>query len=75
MYTRKKDLDRETNKELLVKHIRDNAEQGSRLVDLMQVLPSLSRRQVQRLLMELRAEDRVRVTGTTKSANWYPGAQ
>jgi len=75
VYTRKKGLDRETNKELLVKHIRENAGQGSRLVDLMQVLPSLSRRQVQELLTELRAEDRVRVVGTTRAAGWYPAAE
>lgn len=75
VYTRKKGLDRETNKELLVKHIRENAGQGSRLVDLMQVLPSLSRRQVQELLTELRAEDRLCVVGTTRAASWYPAAE
>ena len=75
VYTRKKGLDRETNKELLVKHIRENSMRGSRLVDLMQVLPSLSRRQVQELLAELRAEGRVRVVGTTRAASWYPVAE
>ncbi|MGD8240947.1 MAG: putative DNA binding domain-containing protein, partial [Armatimonadota bacterium] len=41
-YTRRRGLDRETNKELLLKHIRDNAARGSRLSELRQVLPSLT---------------------------------
>jgi ATP-dependent DNA helicase RecG len=72
VYTRKKGLDRETNKELLVKHIRENAAEGSRLDDLMQVLPSLSRRQVQKLLQEIRTEGRIRAQGTTRASRWYP---
>ncbi|MFQ5544240.1 MAG: ATP-binding protein, partial [Nitrospiria bacterium] len=38
-YTRKKGLDRETNKALLLKHIKENRECGSRLKELLQVLP------------------------------------
>jgi len=37
-YTRKKGLDRETNKALLLKHIKENTKNGSRLKELMQVL-------------------------------------
>lgn len=46
VYTRKRGLDRETNKALLVKHINDNRDEGSPIQDLLQVLPSLSREQV-----------------------------
>jgi ATP-dependent DNA helicase RecG len=72
VYTRKRGLDRETNKHLLLKHIRDNRKEGSRLQDLMQVLPALSGRQVQALLSELRNKNQVRMTGKTSAAKWYP---
>jgi len=72
VYTREKGLDRETNKQLLLKHIRDNATEGSRLADLQQVLPSQSRRSIQGMLQEMRNEGRIRLEGRTKSARWYP---
>jgi ATP-dependent DNA helicase RecG len=71
VYTRKRGLDRETNKALLLKHIRDNQKEGSRFQDLAQVLPSLSRDQVQKLLLELKAEGRVYNVGRTRAARWY----
>ena len=72
VYTRRKGLDRETNKALLLKHIQENRDSGSRLKDLMQVLPSLSRSQIQALLRELRSEGKIDNTGTTRGALWYP---
>ncbi len=72
-YTRKRGLDRETNKALLLKHIRDNRKSGSQLKELMQVLPSLSRAQVQNLLQSLRNEGAIHKVGATKGARWYPG--
>lgn len=74
LYTRKKGLDRETNKELLMKHIRENEAEGSRLAELLQVLPGLSKNQVQSLLRELKAHGRARVKGTTRAARWYPAS-
>ena len=73
VYTRKRGLDRETNKELLLKHIQDNRKEGSRLGELVQVLPALSRAQVQNLLRGLRHEGRIHKIGVTKAARWYPG--
>jgi ATP-dependent DNA helicase RecG len=73
-YTRKKGLDRETNKALLLKHIKENRESGSRLKELMQVLPALTNNQVQTLIKELKAEGKIYKTGTTRSALWYPGS-
>jgi ATP-dependent DNA helicase RecG len=70
-YTRKKGLDRETNKMLLLKHIKDNHKEGSPLGELMQVLPMFSRRQVQRLLEELEAEGEIRGKGKTRAGLWY----
>lgn len=75
VYTRKRGLDRETNKQLLLKHIRDNRKEGSRLQELMQVLPALSRRQVQALLAELKNQNEVHMAGRTSAAKWYPRAK
>lgn len=72
-YTRKRGLDKETNKELLVKHIEYNGKEGTRFDELSQVLPSLSRSQIKRLLEELKDEGRVHLVGRTKGARWYPG--
>ena len=74
VYTRKRGLDRETNKELLLKHIQDNRNEGSRLGELVQVLPALSYVQVQKLLQDLRKQGRIHKTGNTNAARWYPGS-
>ncbi len=71
-YTRKKGLDRETNKALLLKHIEGNTDSGSRLKELMQVLPTLSKDQVQSLIRELKADGKIYKTGATRAALWYP---
>jgi ATP-dependent DNA helicase RecG len=71
VYTRKRGLDRGTNKELLLKHIQDNHPIGARFDELQQVLPALSRSQIQKLLKELKAEGRIRNEGRTKGARWY----
>ena len=72
VYTRKRGLDRETNKALLLKHIQDNQQEGSKLQELMQVLPALSHDQVQKLLQALKAEGRVYNAGYANAARWYP---
>jgi ATP-dependent DNA helicase RecG len=71
-YTRKRGLDRDTNKELLLKHIRNSASKGARFQDLTQVLPMLTRRQIQKLLDELRSLKLIDKEGTTRSALWHP---
>jgi ATP-dependent DNA helicase RecG len=71
-YTRKRGLDRETNKQLLLKHITDNACEGSKMADLLQVLPGHSRGQVKALLAELKRQGMVTVRGRTKGASWFP---
>ncbi|NLF93976.1 MAG: transcriptional regulator, partial [Oligosphaeraceae bacterium] len=73
VYTRKRGLDRETNKELLLKHIRDNATEGSRMEEFYQVLPGLVRTQIQRLLRDMKIQGRVHSHGATRAARWYPG--
>lgn len=71
-YTRRRGLDRETNKALLLKHIQQNAKQGSKLSELLQVLPAESRDSVQKMLQELKRENRIVLTGRTSAGRWYP---
>lgn len=71
VHTRKVGLDRETNKELLVKHIQKNNATGTPLKDLLQVLPGHSRSQIQVLLRELRDEGRIACIGVTNGARWH----
>lgn len=73
-YTRKKGLDRETSKALLLKYIEGNTDSGSRLKELMQVLPALTNDQVQTLIKELKVAGKIYKTGATRSALWYPGS-
>lgn len=73
-YTRRKGLDKDTNKELLLKHISGCQDIGCQARELMQVLPHLSREEVKRLLNELRREGRVHLVGRTKAGRWYPGS-
>ncbi len=70
-YTRRRGLDDETNKELLMKHLRENSA-GSPLSELQQVLPHVSRSKVQGLLHELLGEGRVSLEGLRRWARWRP---
>ena len=71
VHTRVVGLDRNTNKELLLKHIRDNGDQGTPFKELQQVLPGQSRNQLQVLMRELRKEGRVYAIGKTRGAKWF----
>jgi ATP-dependent DNA helicase RecG len=75
VHTRIVGLDRETNKELLLKHIRKNGDKGTPLKELQQVLPSHSKNQIQYLLRELRDEERIQSSGSTSAAKWYEDAE
>lgn len=70
-YTRRRGLDRETNKALLLKHLEDSRDEGCPFRELTQVLPALSRRQVQRLLQSLRAEGKACLEGQTSHSRWH----
>ncbi len=74
VYTRKKGLDRETRKALLLKHIDDIRVDGSKLDDMYHVLPGHVRSQRQVLLRERKREGKIRVEGHTSAARWYPGS-
>jgi ATP-dependent DNA helicase RecG len=72
MYTRKRGLDRETSKELLLQHIWSNAETGSKFNELCQVLPSYSNDQIKQLLKDLKAASQIYVQGKTSASVWFP---
>ncbi len=72
-YTRRRGLDRGTNKALLLQHIQQSAREGSPLAELNQVLPGMKPTQVQNLLRELKKEGHAHPIGRTKAARWFPG--
>jgi ATP-dependent DNA helicase RecG len=71
VHTRIVGLDREQNKQLVLKHIRESGSKGAPLKEIMQVLPSHSRKQVQALVSKLRDEGKIRVEGKTNAAKWF----
>lgn len=73
VYTRKKGLDRGTNKALLLKHIEDSGRDGAQMEEFRQVLPALPRSRIQVLLRELRKEGLIHSTGVTRATRYFPG--
>ena len=77
VYTRRRGLDRATNKALLLRHLLDQGDGGAPISELRQVLPSESELGVRRLLDELRQEGHVVLHGQRRWARWVraPKAQ
>lgn len=71
VHTRLVGLDRETNKELLLKHIQKSGKKGTPFRELQQVLPGHSRDQIQTLMRELQKEGRIYCVGNTRAAKWF----
>lgn len=70
-YTRKRGLDHETNKALLLQHLKSQGEAGAPLSEFRQVLPALPMKAVQKLLDELRNDGSIRLLGQRRWARWY----
>lgn len=68
-YTRRRGLDRDTHKALLLAHLREHPA-GSPLAELQHVLPQLSVRVIQTLLYALRTEGQVHLVGARRWARW-----
>lgn len=71
VYTRRRGLDREQNKALLLKHLRETRPRGCAISELHQVVPNISRAMVKRLLDELRREGKVCMRGKQRWARWF----
>jgi len=71
IHTRKAGLDKSTNKELLLKHIRESEPNGARMEEFLQVLPSHNRRMIQTFLSTLRNEGKIHCSGAKKAARWH----
>lgn len=69
-HTRQVGLDYETNKELLLKHLRSCPDIGAKISELEQVLPAQSRASILRMLQDLRNEGRVELSGGGRSMRW-----
>jgi ATP-dependent DNA helicase RecG len=74
-YTRKKGLDREQNLTLLLNHIRNNAETGSKLEELCDVLPALPKTHVRSLVRTLQRRGQAYLAGVRSGARWFPGPE
>lgn len=72
-YTRRKGLNREQNKAILLAHVKEVGPAGVAISELQQVLPALSREQVRALMDELRQEGRAALKGTRRWARWVQG--
>ena len=71
IHTRKVGLDRNTNRELLLKHIRSSGEKGTQYKELQQVLPNLSRNEIRVLIRELKTDNLVYSKGNTSATRWF----
>ena len=69
-YTRRKGLDQEEGKLLLLKHLEHKGEAGAPLAELAQVLPSKSKRQVQHLLNRLADDGKALAPRRGPGAAW-----
>ena len=67
VYTRKRGLDREANKTLIIKHLDTFRRAG--IKELEEALPRLTRAQIHSLLRDLRKEERVRRVGKSGVAS------
>ncbi len=70
-YTRRKGLDREQNRALLLAHLQNLFPQGCGLAELQEVIPAVPRASVQRLLNDLRAQGKARLEGERRWARWF----
>lgn len=71
IHTRLVGLDRETNKELILKHLRKNGDRGTPFSEFEQVLPSHSKNQIRVLMRELHRSNMIFSMGTTSSTRWF----
>jgi hypothetical protein len=57
---------------ILRDHVFENRKDGVPLQELLELVPSLTRDQVKRLLKQLRADGILTARGGSKNARWFP---
>lgn len=67
-------IERAVQKTTLLKRIVENEIVGTKLAELMELLPTLTRRQVQGILQELRDENAIQSEGQNRAGRWFPAA-
>ena len=70
-HTRKKGLDYETRKALLLQHIRAQGGDGAPMADLRQVLPADQERGILRMLHDLREHGHIEKRGAKRGTRWH----
>lgn len=68
-YTRKRGLDRRTNKALIMAHLEHHSGKGT-IQEFEEALPDLNRNQIHSLLKELKAEAKVQYVGPRRGGHW-----
>ena len=71
VHTRIVGVDWDTNRKLILTHIQKSKDKGTQFKELQQVLPNLSRGEIQVLMRELKASDLIYVVGRTAGARWF----
>ena len=72
VYTRKRGLGRDKQKELLLQHIVQNRESGSCYQEFAEIFPELNRNRIRSLLRNLKKEGKIRCQGQTRGGKWFP---
>lgn len=67
-YTREKGLDRETNKELILLHLKNHT--TGRIKEFEAVLPNLNRYQIHSLLRDLKSANKIKFIGSKRTGCW-----
>jgi len=62
---------RNTDKSQVLHLIESNNQTGSSLSNLMQLMPTQSRSQIQKILLELKSEGKIKTEGRANKARWY----
>jgi ATP-dependent DNA helicase RecG len=73
-YTRRKGLNQEAMKELLLDHVRNRGVEGARFREFQDGFPNLSRGQIRSILEQLRSAGLVTVSGERRLGRWHSSA-
>ncbi|MBZ0152375.1 MAG: putative DNA binding domain-containing protein [Planctomycetes bacterium] len=71
VYTRRRGLDAAANRQLLLQHLQAAGDAGSKMQELQQVLPAISRHQIKALLQALLGDGQVRLEGVRRASRWF----